>query len=422
MNRKRRMRVGRFTAVLLLIATGALLFGDALHGTDHLLLLLKWWPLIIVLWGLEYIILHLISRHAKGAGRRFQLDLRGVMLAAVLSTSVFIVAEQKHYLHLWNKVSLNLAAAGVDYSEAEGNSVGKDLLAVPVTLKTQNVNVENINGDIIVQRGPVADIGVQAEIWVDQITGPEAEAIGRESSLDVSGDSTITIQTKGKAYGQSGKRQPRMNLTITLPEDRRFDLSLRTMNGSIRLQHVEAIKQISMETASGDLYLNQVTGNVKGSTLNGKANAYHVLGSVDLSTNQGSMQVVDVSDAVTLTTQVGNLSVRKSLGAIDVRTKNGNIDVDGIRSGLKAESLNGGITARSGVVGGDWDIYSAVGELTLALPEAGSYEIDGSISYGDIHNQFPEFTVDKKNITGTIGLGEHKVHIEGNSDLSVNKY
>jgi len=422
MNRKRRMRVGRFTAVLLLIATGVLLLGDALHGTEHLLLLLKWWPLMIVLWGLEYIILLLISRRSKEMGRRFQLDLRGVMFAVVLSASVFIVTEQKHYLHLWNKVSLNLAAAGVDYSEQEGKSVGKDLLAVPVTLTTQNIKVENINGDVVVQRGPVTDIGVQAEIWVDQITGPEAEVIARESSLEVSGDNTITIQTKGKAYGQSGKRQPRMNLTITLPQDRRFDLSLRTMNGSIVLQHVEAIKQISMETANGELRLNHVVGNVKGSTMNGKITAYHVMGSVDLSTNQGSVQADDISDDVTLTTQVGNLYVRKALGAIDVQTKNGNIDVDEVRSGLKAESLNGGIRARSSVVEGDWDIYSAVGELYVGLPETGSYEIDGSISYGDIHNQFPEFTVDKKNITGTIGLGEHKVHIEGNSDLNVNKY
>lgn len=422
MNRKRRMRVGRFTAVLLLVATGVLLLDDALHGTEHLLLLLKWWPLIAVLWGLESVVLYLVSLKSKGTGRRFQLDLRGILLAVVLSASVFIVTEQKHYLHLWNKVSLNLTAAGVDYGEQEGNSVAKDMIAYPVSMETKNINVDNINGDIIVQRGPVSDIGVQAEIWVDQITGPEAEVIGRESALEVSGDSTITIQTKGKSYGQSGKRQPRMQLTITLPEDRRFDLSLRTMNGSISLQHVDAIKQISMETASGELKLDHVSGDIKGSTLNGKVSAFNVIGSIDLNTNQGNMQAVDISDAATLTTQVGNLSIIRALGNIDARTKNGNIYVDDIRSDLKAESLNGGITARSSLVAGNWDIYSAVGELTVSLPEAGSYNLDGTISYGDIRNQFPEFTVDKKNITGTIGLGEYTVHIEGNSDLKVNKY
>lgn len=422
MNRRRRMRVGRFTAVLVLIATGVLLLDDALHGTEHLLLLLKWWPLVAVLWGLEYVVLYLLSRKNKGTGRRFQLDLRGISLAIVLAASVFIVTEQKHYLHLWNKVSLNLTAAGVDYSEQEGDSAGKDMVAYPVTMETKNVNVDNINGDIVVQRGPVADIGVTAEIWVDQITGPEADVIARESTLEISGDSTITIQTKGKSYGQSGKRQPRMNLTITLPEDRRFDLSLRTMNGSVSLQHVDAIKQISMETASGELKLDHVSGEIKGSTLNGKVTAFNITGSVNLSTNQGNMQAVDVSDGVTLNTQVGNLSVIRALGKIDARTKNGNIYVDDIHSDFKAESLNGGITARSSLVAGNWDIYSAVGELIVSLPDTGSYEMDGTISYGDIRNQFPEFTVDKKNIKGIIGLGEYTVHIEGNSDLSVNKY
>ncbi|MCJ8014475.1 DUF4097 domain-containing protein [Paenibacillus sp. KQZ6P-2] len=422
MNRKRRMRVGRFTAALLLTATGVLLLDDALHGTEHLLLLLKWWPLIAVLWGLEYVVLYLLPGKSKGAGRRFQLDLRGILLAVVLSASVFIVTEQKQYLHLWNKVSLNLTAAGVDYSEQEGSSVGKDMIAVPVSMDTQSINVENINGDILVQRGPVTDIGVQAEIWVDQSTPTEAEVVARESTLEVSGDSNITIQTKGKSYGQSGKRQPRMNLTITLPEDRRFDLSLRTMNGSISLQHVDAIKQISMETASGDLNLDHVSGDIKGSTLNGKVTAYNVTGSIDLSTNQGNMQAVDISDAATLQAQVGNLSVIRALGKIDARTKNGNIYIDDIQSNLKAETLNGGITARSSLVGGDWDIYSAVGELNVGLPVAGSYKMDGTISYGDIRNQFPEFTVDNKNISGTVGQGEYKVHIEGNSNLNVNKY
>ncbi|BFH65257.1 DUF4097 family beta strand repeat-containing protein [Paenibacillus azoreducens] len=422
MSRRRRMRAGRFTAVLLLIATGVLLLIDALYGTEYLLLLPKWWPLLAVLWGIESMVLYFAAWRTKAAGRRVQLDLRGVLLALVLSASVFIVTEQKQYLHLWNKVSLNLTAAGVDYSEQEGNSVGKDMVAVPVEMDTQNINVESINGDIVVQRGPVTDIGVQAETWVDQITGPEAEVIGRESTLEINRGSTITIQTKAKPYGQSGKRQPRINLTITLPEDRHFDLSLRTMNGSISLQRVDAIKQITMETANGELKMDHVTGNVKGSTLNGKISAFNVTGSVDLTTSQGNVQAVDISDTATLSTQVGNLSVIRVLGKIDARTKNGNIDIADVRSGLKTESLNGGITVRSSVVEGDWDIYSAVGELKVILPETGSYEVDGVISYGDIHNEFAEFMVDKKNIMGTIGLGEHKVHIEGNSDLFVNKY
>jgi DUF4097 and DUF4098 domain-containing protein YvlB len=194
------------------------------------------------------------------------------------------------------------------------------------------------------------------------------------------------------------------------------------MNGSISLQRVDAIKQITMETANGELKMDHVTGNVKGSTLNGKISAFNVTGSVDLTTSQGNVQAVDISDTATLSTQVGNLSVIRVLGKIDARTKNGNIDIADVRSGLKTESLNGGITVRSSVVEGDWDIYSAVGELKVILPETGSYEVDGVISYGDIHNEFAEFMVDKKNIMGTIGLGEHKVHIEGNSDLFVNKY
>lgn len=134
------------------------------------------------------------------------------------------------------------------------------------------------------------------------------------------------------------------------------------------------------------------------------------------------MEAIDVSDSVALTSQVGNLSVIRAQGKINVSTKNGNIYVDDIKSDLTAESLNGDITARSNSVGGNWDIYSAVGELILDLPGDGNYAIDGTISYGDIHNMFPEFVVDKKSITGEIGTGDYTIHVEGNSELNVNKY
>ncbi|MBB3131946.1 DUF4097 and DUF4098 domain-containing protein YvlB [Paenibacillus rhizosphaerae] len=423
MNRKPKLRVGRFTAVLLLVVTGALLLTDAVQGTEYMLLLLKWWPLLAVLWGAEYIVLYWFIRksHTPGWGR-FRLDIRGMLVAVLLSAAVFVVTEQSHYLHLWNKVSLNLTAAGVDYSEAKGKRFEKEPISVPVAFETQAVNVDNINGDILLQRGPVDDIRVDTEMWVDQITGPEADVIGQESTVDVSDGGTVTIQTKGKAYGQSGKRQPRMNLTITLPEDRRFNFSIRTMNGGITLNNVEAIEQITLESANGELKLNHILGQVKGKTLNGAVQAANVTGSVDLTTNRGNMEAIDVSDSVALTSQVGNLSVVRAQGKINVSTKNGNIYVDDIKSDFAAESLNGDITARSNFVGGNWDIYSAVGELILDLPEEGSYAIDGTISYGDIHSMFPEFVVDKKSITGEIGTGDYTIHVEGNSELNVNKY
>ncbi|OZQ68000.1 hypothetical protein CA596_26010 [Paenibacillus odorifer] len=420
-NEPRKRRVGRYTASVLLIAISVPLFLDWREGTDYMLLLLKWWPVIPVLWGIEFLLMFIFSnRSAKGT--RIRLDLRGLLSAILLAASVFIVAEQEHYLYLWKNVSLNLTAAAVDYGEAKGSKYQKAPLIVPVELNTAKISIDSINGDILLHRAPVDNIQITTTVWVDQLDGPMAEAISEQSFVDVVEGPNIKITSNSKAYGESGKRQPRMDLDIYLPEDRRFNLDVRTMNGGITLQNVEAIEDISLETGNGELILHRIFGNVKGKTLNGAVRARSVQGSVDLTTSGGNMNAWDVTGALKLSTAVGNISAIGNSNDIDITTKNGNLEVDGARSKLHAESLNGTIDVRSSDVAGDWDIYSAVGDIQLYLPVLSNYTVNGSSGYGDITSDLPELTIDKKKVSGEVGTGEFKLHVEGNSNLNVRKY
>lgn len=419
-------RVGRYTSALLLIGVGVLMLLDWKDQADNMLLLLKWWPIVPVLWGIEYILMYFSVRRAGSGtsltGRKFRLDVSGVLSAIALSACVFIVAEQEHYIHLWNRVNLNLTAAAVDYGEATGSKFQKAPLIVPVELKSAKITIDAINGDILLHRAPVEDIKIVATVWVDQLDGVMAEAISEQSFLDVAGGSNIKITPKGQAYGDSGKRQPRMDMDILLPENRRFNLEIRTMNGGITLQNVEAIEEISLETGNGQLILNKVLGNVKGKTLNGAVKARSVQGSVDLSTSGGDMNAWAVSGPLKLSTAVGNVGAVNNGGTVDIASKNGNLTVKEANMKVRAESLNGSIEVRTGQVGGDWDIYSAVGDLELYLPFQGDYIVEGSSGYGDITSDIPELIIDKKTISGQVGTGEYKLHVEGNSNLNVRKY
>lgn len=423
-NERRSRRAGRYTAAVLLISIGVLLVLDWRDGTDHMMMLLKWWPVIPVLWGLEYLLIHLFSRRRRPAApkARVRMDLRGLISAIILAASVFIVTEQEHYIHLWNRVSLNLTVAAVDYGEASGSSYEKAPIVVPVELGTSKITVDAINGDILIHRAAVEDVEITSTVWVDQLDGVQAEAIADQSFVEVTEGQTIKIVPQGKAYGESGKRQPRMNLDISLPEDRRFNLEVRTMNGGITLQNVEAIADISLETGNGELILHRIFGNVKGKTLNGAVRARTVQGSVDLTTSGGDMGAWDVSGALKLSTAVGNISATGSGDDLDLSSKNGNLEISGARAKLHAESLNGRINIRSDDFGGDWDIYSAVGDIDLFLPPLGNYTLDGSSGYGDIVTDLPGLTVDKKTLSGEVGTGEFKLHVEGNSNLNVRKY
>ncbi|WP_235950245.1 DUF4097 family beta strand repeat-containing protein [Paenibacillus apii] len=420
---RRERRVGRFTASFLLAGVGVILFRDWLKGTDDMLLLLKWWPAVPVIWGVEYLLGCMLARRPRraGTGPRFRLDLRGLLLAIVLGASVFIVSEQEHYLHLWNKVSLNLTAAAVDYGEAKGSKFQKPVVTVPVELQSAKLTVDAINGDIVVHRSPIDDIEVTATVWVDQLDGARAEAVSDQSFIEVTEGAAIKLSTKGKAYGESGKRQPRMDLDIAVPDSRRFNLDITTMNGGITLQNTEAIQDIHLETGNGPIILHKVFGNIVGKTHNGEVRVREIQGDVDLSTSGGDMQAWDVAGRLKLSTAVGNIRAQRSGTDIDVSTKNGNVEVNEARSALNAQSLNGIIDIRSPYVQGDWDIYSAAGDIHLFLPAEGNYSIKGSSGYGDIVTDFTELDIDKKTVSGKVGTGEFKVNVEGNSNLNVRK-
>ena len=423
LKKKHNIRVGSYTAALLLMVTGALLTIDEVQGSEYMLLLLKWWPLLAVIWGLEFIIIYIF---AKGSSRvketSLRLDLKGLSLTILLTASVFIVSQQAHYLYLWNKVSLNLTASSVDYSEQEGAYFKKEVVDIPVTIDSENVVINNINGNIRLHREPIDNIQISTEVWVDQIEGPEVDAIFAQSVLEINEGPTLDIQTNGKAYGQSGKRQPRMNLTIALPENRRFNYDLRTMNGNIILDDVEAIEDIKLESANGRLEIKNVLGNIQGKTFNGIVRIINLAGNADITSSQGNMEATDTSGTLRLSTQVGNITVIRAGGDVDIRTKNGNMYVSQPFVNLKAESLNGSINVYTHQIGGNWDIYSAVGMMGLNLPLEGNYKLSGSIAFGDIHNSIPAFTVYNKKIWGTIGEGDYTIRIEGNSDLNVNVY
>ncbi|MDO7907810.1 DUF4097 family beta strand repeat-containing protein [Paenibacillus sp. JX-17] len=418
----RKIRVGRYTASLLLLVMGGLLLWDKLQNTDVMFRLLKWWPAIFICWGVEYILfflLHIRRMRAAKTKIRFRPDFKGVFLSLLLSASVFIVIEQSHYAHLWNRVSMNLTASSMEFSEAKGESVDKGDLLIPVEEDTAKLVVESVNGDIELRRGLSDDVEVHTELWADEVSASEAAKIAEESQLTASTGKTMTLTPKGQTYGLSGKRQPRMNLTISLPKSKRLNIEVRTTNGSIVLNRVDAADSLLLETGNGGLTVTDTIGKLTATTLNGNVKAHRVTGDIEMKTNRGNMEVGDIRGNVSLSTMVGNIAVARSLYDIHADTKNGNIGIHGADAALDAQSLNGGISISTAYVGGDWNVYSAVGEIKLELPGTSDFKMDGSIGYGTISTNLP-LTIEGKTITGTIGTGEYDISVEGNSDLIVN--
>ncbi len=410
-----KIKVGRLTAALLWIVLGVLVIIDQRTDGGQLLLLLTWWPLILVAWGIEYIVFYLF---AKRRLLRMRFDIKGILLAVIAAAAVFLVTEQNQYLYLWSRVSLDLTAASAEFSEASGTRTELARVDVPVTEDTDEITIEGINGDLIVRTGNVEQIQVRPVVWVDEIKADDARAIAEATTIKASEGQEINIHAETKTYGESKNRQPRVNMEIVLPASRHFDINMQTTNGKISMSNVEALRNISVRTGSGSIVLNKVMGDVKAQATTGNVVINSVLGNLSADTSQGNFRVHDVSGSARLYTQVGDISLTSSLGDIEVNTRNGNIFVNEANFGVKAETLNGNIEIRSVSIGDDWSVYSAVGVINLYLPPSGDYTVDGSNSYGTIKTDLPLETKNKT-LSGTFGNGDHTVRVDGNGDLNV---
>lgn len=419
--RRRRFRTGRLTASLLLIGVGFILLTDVALSSNYMLRLLKWWPLLLVVAGIEQIYVFLWNRRKTAHPLRLlRVDIKGLLLSLFVAFSVFAVTQQDHYMHLWNRVSLDLTTAGTDFSAEEGYSMVKESLEIPIDLSTEQIIINGINGNIDVRRAAIEGIRVESTVWVDQLPAEEAQAVAEDTELQATEGKALTLNVKDKVYGGSGKRHPRLNMTVFLPENRFLDIDISTSSGKIKMSGVRALKQIKLQTGNGDLRLWDVNGDVTAKTLNGDAEMYRIFGNVNAETQGGNMIGNMITGKVTMSTLVGNIALMNVDEDIHATTKNGNINIKGVAASLKAESLNGKVEIESPQIEGDWNVYSAVGEMILTIPEEGDYMLEGSSGYGDIMTDLP-FVVESKAINGIVGTGEYLVKVEGNSNLFVNK-
>lgn len=178
-------------------------------------------------------------------------------------------------------------------------------------------------------------------------------------------------------------------------------LSVNNINGLVQIRDIDG--PVTVQTAYGDITADNITGDAKLSTKDGNVKAKGIGGSLSASTSNGSLELEDID------------------GNADAETKNGKISIIEVRGNVQADTLNGEIDVGSAVVGGSWDVDSSIGEIRLRLPESGDYSVNGSVTFGAISSNLP-LKIEDKTVQGSIGLGTHRINVDANSDIAINRY
>ena len=116
------------------------------------------------------------------------------------------------------------------------------------------------NGGISVKGWDQNQILVRARVQAGAPTAAEAEALGKQVRIEISG-------SKIHATGPESKRDYHWDVSYEVFVPRRADLSLETHNGGIAIADVNG--KIDFTALNGGVVLKRVGGAVRGSTTNG---------------------------------------------------------------------------------------------------------------------------------------------------------
>ena len=215
------------------------------------------------------------------------------------------------------------------------------------------------NGSITITGADVTDCNLTATIIARATTEEDAKKLAERTTIKLEpfGDKlTAKIDKPTFLMNQSVS----VSLDVQVPN--KTDLELTTHNGSIRITNI--------------------TGRLNGTTHNGKVTAEQISGTAELRTHNGSVICREVSGDTQLKTHNGNVKLYYSEAAPSV-------------CNISLITYNGGI------------------ELTA--PSNFSGEVDASTHNGSIRTDLPITVVgkvSKSKLTGTIGTGRGKLHLE----------
>ncbi|KPV59709.1 hypothetical protein QJ48_09425 [Paenibacillus sp. A3] len=354
-------KVGRYTSALALLLIGALILLDRTMETEYLHLAIGWWPVVLVAFGAELLAFKFHRREKRG---RLNLDFGGMLLTVLV---------------LWGLSFFAPASSSVS-SSTTGYRIAGGISTVALSEQTDSLVIDNPAGNVVVKPGPVDKIQIDASLWAET---PAASHDFKISSKEK--DGKITVTTRGGLFGLSNKNKPFIHLLVTVPEQRKLDMQLKLKSGDVEARRLPIRKQLTVETSNGKVTVSDIAANVLVRTTDTQVQADHIQGDTEMHVSGGSIRLSEAG------------------GKVSVVASNGPVMISGSS------------------VGGDWNVDSKQGDITVEVPAQGDFRIDGSSPKGRVIAGLP-MNVTANAATGTVGSGAHLIRLHAaNGNIAINE-
>src|SRR6266853_6095744 len=394
---------------LVLIFIGLLLLLHNYRGFELSGIIIRWWPLILIVWGA-------IKIYERTAGARgTQLGASRItsgevfLVLGLLALVGIVVAVDQARQHLPGMGDFDLPG-----HEAFASSIDVAPKAVPPNAR---ITVRGGRGDIVVRASDEREIRVSGKVSVKSWNENSAKKVSEQVSAEIvqNGDGFEVRPT-----GVGGGSRVSVDLDVTVPK--KAAVTIHSEKGDISVSDMAA--PVTIDNGNGDIEVRGTAGDVSMDMRHGDAKISDVKGDVRISGRGGSVEVINASGSFTINgefvgpiradkvakgvrfvshrtdltlTQLsghmeaasGNLEVVDAPGNLNVRTRDEDITIENASGKIKIEDRNGNIQVRfSSPPKDDIEITNASAAITLTLPESSSFEILADCHSGEIDSEF----------------------------------
>jgi len=392
-------RRGSVFGALILIAVGGLFLYANLHPEfSAWALLAKYWPVLIIFWGLGKLVDYLMLRgtpEAAAASRLTGGDIFGIILLLIFGTAV----NQAVSSGWWTGRGIVIGGEPLGCflgKEFEFSQEVKQAVTAPGSL-----TLENSRGDVTITGGAGKEIRLVARKKV--CAASDAEAYRLSQAFEP------VLASTGAGYElhwnvlAGDRRAVAAQLDLQVPQDT-TELNLTVEHGDTRVSNVGG--DVNLEVRRGQVDISKVGGSVavegkgdevrvrdvKGSarvegSYYGPIELAAVGGTAEYDSNRTNFRAEGLPGELKM--ESGEMTLRGVRGEVSLVTREYEISVEDAAGPLRLENRNGRVTIRAAKAPTQpIEVSNSSGSIELVLPAGSGFVLNASTRNGDIKSDF----------------------------------
>jgi predicted membrane protein len=412
----------------------------------------RFWPLLIILWGVIALVEHFTSlrhgyqtRHLGGGGIFLLILIVIVGLAAHHSSDV-------NWEGMRDQIQIDDDLGGMFGKAFTFDDTVEQQFPKGASLRVVSdrgaINITPADGNTI-------RVVVHKKLYANNQDDANRFNEGSKPLITVNGTQVLlNANTNG-----AGDHAVQADMDIFVPRDAAVDVASK--RGDVSISDRKADAKLAVQR--GDITLSEVAGNAKMSLDKGSIRASNITGDVEVEGRVDNVTLEDVKGAVrlngdffndirlskisktvefksarsdiTLASVPGDLEISgDSLRATDVGgpmrfvTRSKDIHLEGVTGDVEVENANGEIEIHPAdkLPIGKMVLTGKHGDITVVLPGNAGFQLEATTHKGDITSDFGSVKIEDNNgsshATGTVGNGITKLQINADTgDIRINK-